>query len=1034
VLIRWCSVNFVITDKFSDRLDIPTHLRTHTLSRSKDKHKQLTRHKLQFFAITVRNLPTMPILNDITNVKQFSCPQCDAKFDSRSKKEIHVDRNHKQSKEIKYADGTFRLIVKNEDGQVICACGKSYDYFKSLERHVRKDKCEGDKRGILKLNQNNKNHEGISNGKSICWFCLLITDITMQLMERSHHKSEMVCYLPKFEVAVCTECQHALNAPPGISRHLITAHLWSAAEAKAIDQQFVDKVIRSPSDPNCVWIIPKPEDLSIPHLSLHKDGFGCHLCTFVCRTKQSIINHYSVRHRDKVHSQPLKQLYKRNVSVQSYTKAGPHNRCFEVNRKSNKSDSNINSSALPFDAASAEIRKQLHLQMQQRSNTVRESLSIIQQSKDRREVSPWLERTKWIAHLEGYDARQIAKLVELPKKGERFLITVCDGFKRAILEAKQMVTSQTISQFDLKQINSFDRHKSFSRPLNMTIQDSTFNFYVSVWQKLLCYLIRTSHPDDRENPPPLLYQLTATQKTALTELVVMVNLYLKIPVLDVAYKSAVGNVNRTSVNISIRLLDHILHGSEYESVIVSFLAASGIDPDKGVFKDIGVCTRDLSAIIKIGQLLVIRQSVYEVERGRVDYPSTAIEEMRIQFMTYDGRTPMGWIHGLRAYGTKLLANRTVDGDISWSDDLETVCYKEFQCSMTNFRKFVTALSEKAQRQLAELFLVQEGESLGDVAPAVRLFAIKDNPKESKAQWNFLKHDGNEHLFDGSTWMIDRITGNANLFQQFFENKTEVVWRSATVNNYLKSASAFLETLFLYIHITSGQPARVTEELGIRYCNTMSGEHRNIFIDNGVVEIVLRYHKGYSMEGSTKITHRFLPKELSEIVVLYLWLILPFKQYLESNRSAALLMMPSPLVWSECKTSGKGKKKWDTQRMCEVLEKESTEFLKSKLQFHSYRHVAIGMARKHIRENFFTPTTPEEDKIWDEQSVHESNTAGTIYARGLNSAPGVVASKREGFRKVSQMWQLFLGFKTWAVNGLKRPFSLVDEGQDEEEED
>ena len=80
---------------------------------------------------------------DNNNAKQqFSCSRCNAIFDSRSKKEIHVDRIHKQSKTIKYPGGILKTIVKNQNGRVICVCGRSYNYFKSLERHV-KEGCDG---------------------------------------------------------------------------------------------------------------------------------------------------------------------------------------------------------------------------------------------------------------------------------------------------------------------------------------------------------------------------------------------------------------------------------------------------------------------------------------------------------------------------------------------------------------------------------------------------------------------------------------------------------------------------------------------------------------------------------------------------------------------------------------------------------------------------------------------------------------------------------------------------------------------------
>jgi len=156
----------------------------------------------------------------------------------------------------------------------------------------------------------------------------------MQLIERSRQHADIVCYLPQYEVAVCTECHYVLNKSPSIGRHLVTTHFWSKTEATAVDQKFNDKAIRSPNHPNCTWILPKPDDPPIPHLTTHDNGYGCHICKFVCRSKQTIVNHYSTRHREVIHRKPLKELYRQKVSVQSFTN-GANNQCFEVNKGKN---------------------------------------------------------------------------------------------------------------------------------------------------------------------------------------------------------------------------------------------------------------------------------------------------------------------------------------------------------------------------------------------------------------------------------------------------------------------------------------------------------------------------------------------------------------------------------------------------------------------------------------------------------------------------------------------------------------------------
>jgi hypothetical protein len=48
----------------------------------------------------------------------------------------------------------------------------------------------------------------------------------------------------------------------------------------------------------------------------------------------------------------------------------------------------------------------------------------------------------------------------------------------------------------------------------------------------------------------------------------------------------------------------------------------------------------------------------------------------------------------------------------------------------------------------------------------------------------------------------------------------------------------------------------------------------------MVSTVTTYHKGYSTTGSTKIIYRYLPKEVGELLVYYLWLVRPFYRKLE----------------------------------------------------------------------------------------------------------------------------------------------------------
>jgi hypothetical protein len=49
-------------------------------------------------------------------------------------------------------------------------------------------------------------------------------------------------------------------------------------------------------------------------------------------------------------------------------------------------------------------------------------------------------------------------------------------------------------------------------------------------------------------------------------------------------------------------------------------------------------------------------------------------------------------------------------------------------------------------------------------------------------------------------------------------------------------------------------------------NTVQGGHRNLFIEDSMVVFATRYHKGYNVSGDVKIIHRYLPREVGELVV------------------------------------------------------------------------------------------------------------------------------------------------------------------------
>ncbi|GME30610.1 conserved hypothetical protein, partial [Neofusicoccum parvum] len=313
-------------------------------------------------------------------------------------------------------------------------------------------------------------------------------------------------------------------------------------------------------------------------------------------------------------------------------------------------------------------------------------------------------------------------------------------------------------------------------------------------------------------------------------------------------------------------------------------------------------------------------------------------------------------------------------------------------------------------------------------PAVPWDSIRDNPAEERRGWSFLQDQRTRLPADGNTWLFNRIMGITAARKRFTRKNTSSGISRQAVDAYAAQVAEFREKLLLLMHITSGQPARGPEILSIRHSNTAKGGHRNVFVEDGLVVFVTRYHKGYAMSGDVKVIHRYLPREVGELVVWYLWLVLPFHQRMlavvRGSEQISAHMWPAEV----------GEKRWTTERMREAMKKESRIGLGQELTVRAYRDVAIGISRRFMRGSSAFRVDEEgggengneqeqeqqqmevgEDRaaaaIADAQAGHTSHTAGLIYARGMMEQAGVVAEKRLLFRASSTDWHRFLGFQS-----------------------
>ncbi len=96
-----------------------------------------------------------------------------------------------------------------------------------------------------------------------------------------------------------------------------------------------------------------------------------------------------------------------------------------------------------------------------------------------------------------------------------------------------------------------------------------------------------------------------------------------------------------------------------------------------------------------------------------------------------------------------------------------------------------------------------------------------------------------------------------------------------VKDYSRAKRKFKELVLILCYLTGGQPGRATELLSVQYKNSPNGTGRGIFVEAGLLAIMTAYYKGFGLSSKTKVIHRYLPREVGELVFYYLWLVQPF---------------------------------------------------------------------------------------------------------------------------------------------------------------
>jgi hypothetical protein len=181
----------------------------------------------------------------------------------------------------------------------------------------------------------------------------------------------------------------------------------------------------------------------------------------------------------------------------------------------------------------------------------------------------------------------------------------------------------------------------------------------------------------------------------------------------------------------------------------------------------------------------------------------------------------------------------------------------------------------------------------------------------------------------------------------------------------------MEMLTLAMHLVGGQPARGPELGSIKFRNS-TFSLRNFFVIGGNTFYATEYHKARASTNFSYFVVRYFPPCLAQLVVLYTAYIRPFCNLLFNQISFKKNSGDGDYLFC---SEGSNDKCWDGKVLSRILQNESKARLGVKINLWSYRHIAIAIAKEHLKE--IAGHFAKDDALWERMLAQSKDRS--VYA-------------------------------------------------------
>lgn len=378
-------------------------------------------------------------------------------------------------------------------------------------------------------------------------------------------------------------------------------------------------------------------------------------------------------------------------------------------------------------------------------------------------------------------------------------------------------------------------------------------------------------------------------------------------------------------------------GTQYDSPLMHYLAVRGIDATSQTLRSPFTYTPILGRMLWIVRLIMLEITVpavawpelgLECKEAIASVPDR-VRTMRAKHLCEGSWSPTSSILSQLAMGKKYNKVHQSPSNIHWSADAQTIYYGGEPVTLSRVRTMCSELIRQLQASMRSLVFRQ-------AVPPIDLGSIVDSMAWSsefrRAEYSFITHVKNRDRTDvGWEYLYSRARQDRKEWR-LFRSTDRTKWNPAQKRAYLRKEGQFLQTLMLVMHVTGGQPARGPEIGSVKVSNSIYSA-RNVYVINGRMCFLTMYDKARKRRGNTDYIVRFLSDPVSQILAQYLVYVRPFARALDQRESEYLF------------AGSYGP--WAGNELTAAMVRASQKYLGTRVTTQGWRHIAIGIAVRHL---------------------------------------------------------------------------------------